>query len=306
MDETALPVVQATSSDIFIAPDHLLLPRGCRLLRAGMVNEDNVCYANSLLACLACAACSIPHILLQLPLALQDAVRKLLSVYESSAPSIQMSPSHLVRDHPVLFQNWPVGAHEDAFEFLQHILGDSHIPCLSHMVQVTRWHVSGRVMTELQTQQVLTFSLQTKDERAAYDQLSLTSLFETWGAPSQEEGDWYQSQSSLIAGPELLVLHLQRFAVIAGRITKLCMAVVYDDLVTIPMTSGDRVSFRLQGVLAHHGQEPNVGHYSAYVRASDAGFVRCNDLSLSSSGLSVEALSHASARDAYMFFLQRI
>ena len=174
-----------------------------------------------------------------------------------------------------------------------------------HTVQVRRWHMSGRVLDEEQRQHVLTLSLPIKGASDTDCILTLASLVENWGAVVSEEGAWHSSKSSLMNCPHMLVLHLQRFAVLHGRTVKLRHSVQFDERLQVSLASRELISYRLVSVLVHHGQEAQVGHYSAYVLVGDAGYVHCNDLSPRSDSHTIDQLVHATSREAYMFLLHR-
>ena len=289
-----LALLEAPDDDIFIEQIEVAGPlRACCLLRAGMVNEANMCYANSLLACLACTALYHAGLIDILPPALAQALRALLA-REDALP-----PVHLVANHSALFRGWEVGAHEDAFEFFQHILGDISVEPMRHSIQVTRWHISGQVAVEQQRQHVV-------PKNEGLQQLSLTAMFAAWGSLLSEEGDWQRSQCALVTAPEIVVLHLQRFALSRGSVTKNNRAVILEDVTELALASGEHVRHRLLALLAHHGSSAFAGHYTAYVRdnGDDAGFLHCDDMRVSSRRIGVAELVEAVSCEAYMLFLQ--
>ena len=278
---------------------------GCRLLCGGLVNEHNVCYANSLLACLTSVASHCPQLVRTLPHAVKSALQALLSEVPPYEQDLSQ-PAHLVRDFPDLFTNWPVGEHEDAYEFFQHVLGSTEIPLLRHCIQITRWHVSGREVTERQQQHVFTlcFDLQDVAENSASH--SLRSLYATWCNLRHEDGEWHCSQHTLDSCSRVMVFHLQRFAMIAGMVRKIRQAVSLDNSMCVTLASGQSVTFQLVAALVHHGIEATSGHYSAYVLAdAGAGYFRCNDVRVSRKGCTISDLDSEIARDAYMIFMVR-
>ena len=295
--------------DIFSLDSVPLHLRDCRLLRTGMMNEDNVCYANSLLACLTSAAHVHPPLKDSLPIVLTNILRVLLNAPGHPNERQQQPlppPVHLVRDFPEVFQNWPLGAHEDAYEFMQHLLGSIHIPSMNHSVQVTRWNITGRMVMETQTQHVLTLGLASKEDEGEPAAMCLASLLENWGAVQEEEGEWHRSRCTLASAPHILVLHLQRFAFSQGMIRKLRPPVKFEDTIRITLGTGESMTYQIAAILAHHGEEVNVGHYSAYIHVGDgAGYFRCNDVRVSYAGQTATELPGDLASDAYMFFLKR-
>ena len=101
--------VQAFVDDISAVHGRRPLPHDCRLLRVGMVNEDNICYANSLLACLAGAVSVLPRLSHELPPVLSMALRDLSSSEATLGYSDVREPIHLVKDHPELFSKMATG-----------------------------------------------------------------------------------------------------------------------------------------------------------------------------------------------------
>ena len=295
-----------------LLPRHGLL-RHCCLLRAGMINEDNVCYANCVLACFACIASIVPDFIPEL----SDTIGQAISTLLATDPPFQ--PVHLVRQFPNLFLGWNVGDHEDAYEYVQHLLGASEVDVLVHTYQVTRWNISGRVVVEQQRQHVLTLSFMdtsagatAKTNEVSAMQHSLSGMLANWSAPVEEEGEWHRSQSSLATGPQVLILHLQRFAIHGGIIRKNTCAVTFETHLDIPLVTGELVRYRVVSVLAHHGQEANAGHYTSYVLLDDddddddAGYIRCDDVTLRPRAISENLLAGVVSRDAYMYLLCRM
>ena len=280
-----------------------------RLLGEGLANHDNICYANAILVCTASIVLWRPTLLSQLPRALRDVLLSLLGPGQSRDSSSSSSPINLVTCFPALFEGWALGEHEDAYEFLSHLLSGHRILDMIHTQHETRWHRSGRTIEETQDHHVLSLGFElnsgvTNEEESAG--CSLKDMLATWLGMRQDEGDWFQSQTALTAVSPILVVHLQRFRMHQGRVCKIRQAVTFEERLSLTLQSGQLVQYQLRAVVVHHGMTATAGHYTAYVADADAGYAHCDDLMRSSRRLTQAQLVRLTDREVYMFFFVRL
>ena len=191
-----------------------------RLLQYGMVNHHNICYANSVFACLTCIGLVHPRLVHNLSLASRTAIVNLMgpsclagsSITLAAASSSSSSPTSsphiisymegnadLVEQYPEIFSGWELGAHEDAYEFLTHLLSGHHVPELTHTQHVTRWNRSGRMIEESQEHTVLSLAIPALErDMLSAERVSLAEMLDTWMTLREDEGDWNRSQYGIV------------------------------------------------------------------------------------------------------------
>ncbi|KAI9103203.1 hypothetical protein DFS34DRAFT_590766 [Phlyctochytrium arcticum] len=283
----------------------------------GLINPHTLCYLNSTLqvlvnACLdrihgkVCQATGVCLLCL-----LERHIRRTFLGPESGkkAPRV-VNPTFLSRNLPVISKSFRLGRQEDCHEFLR---------CLIEMV--TRrlcWHAcqircSRCSYTSRTYEQMLDLSLDVV--------ASLNKAFALYSKAEKLEGDnKYRcdrcamlvdavKRVTVAVAPEVLTIQLKRFDVF-GR-GKNCAKVDFPESldITPSMTLGTAAStfqshgkYNLYGVICHHGQSPDRGHYTSFVKGPTGSWTFFNDDRAIPCKLEMVL---AAKTDAYMLFYTR-
>ena len=184
----------------------------------------------------------------------------------------------------VALQGWEIGRHEDAAEFVTHVLGHCAFAGLQFQLQTRRCTPgsSHAIASETTPYLFLTLPL-------SYQNPSDTSLddhLRTWAQSSVSE-DGSTHLIALLGRPSLLCIHLLRFYYQEARVQKECRPVPFGEIVNVPVwhdednvtcTRQDYCRYRVCSVVCHHGPSARAGHYTAYLCAREGGGYHCDDL----------------------------
>jgi ubiquitin C-terminal hydrolase len=117
----------------------------------------------------------------------------------------------------------------------------------------------------------------------------------------------------IVGGPEILVIQVARMRVKQGmyglRMVKVNDEVQYGDRLDLSDYSDGRLSYQLNGVVAHSGKRLTEGHYVSMVRSQKGdGSVFCNDNTIDDSQTKEQVLSLAEGKEfqSYLLIYQKI
>ena len=99
-------------------------------------------------------------------------------------------------------------------------------------------------------------------------------------------------------------MHLQRFTVVNGHVSKNNAAVSCDEYLDLSLLSGEQLRYRLLAILVHHGREATSGHYTAHV-SDGTGYIHCDDLTRGSRWQKLSQLVSIIDKSMYMLFYVR-
>ena len=117
-----------------------------------------------------------------------------------------------------------------------------------------------------------------------------------------------EASTIIVGGPEILVIQIARMSYkqVKGswRAVKVKDEVEYDDRLDLSDYSNGRLSYQLNGVVAHNGNSLTSGHYVSMVRSQKGdGFVICNDDNTDDSKTKEQVLSMAEGKSFQSYLL---
>ena len=271
-------------------------------------NDGTFCYINCSANMLSWACAASARFRELLPGAWLAALAPLAQhVYRSSSLSPydkDNAPLHLP-SHPSwvpFFEGWPLGAQEDASEFLLHILHRIPLPLVEGILVM---HNQAARLPETQRFVLLNVPVPEEvEEDSKSAACSLTYVLDRWA----RSGDTHADRNCfLLHPPTLLLIQLMRYS-FRGEIMKNRIPIHIPEIVAAPcLVMGEFVthSYRQVATILHHGEDPSHGHYTTILCDVHAGRWHLDDSNLPRA-LSRSDADALSMQDMYIVCLERV
>ena len=287
--ENSQPLPSEAGNPCFSVSATSTLSSSYALKGGGLFNYANVCYANSVALAWGWTYVVEPEIFEGASEAFMAMLRSVSVSMQGSSQrcsiAFDIAPMDLLR-HPAwssTFARWETGRHEDAAEFISHVLGCCQCPGLMTSLQMRRCAPDASVAFSVENIPAILLSLSLPVQETGQP-CQLNTLVDSWSDNSTSE-DGSIHRMALIVKNRLLCLHLLRFQNVGPTIRKICSAVMFEETVRIPVWCGDDptslhrefATYSVHAVVCHHGTSLDNGHYTAYL-CSSAGDYHCDDL----------------------------